>query len=61
MKGTDGIANITDLQNYVFAGKPNNGDISLNISPNQIYFVGNPYPSAMDADELSKTISRMGR
>ncbi|HOZ76055.1 MAG TPA: hypothetical protein PLS51_06035, partial [Flavobacterium sp.] len=54
MKGTDGIANITDLQNYVFAGKPNNGDISLNISPNQIYFVGNPYPSAMDADEFIK-------
>ena len=54
MKGTDGIANITDSQNYVFAGKPNNGTYTLGISPNQTYLVGNPYPSAMDADEFIK-------
>jgi len=54
MKGTDGIANITDLQNYVFTGKPNNGTITLNIFPNQTYLVGNPYPSALDADEFIK-------
>lgn len=54
MKGTDGTANISDTQNYVFVGKPNNGTITLNISPNQIYLVGNPYPSALDADEFIK-------
>lgn len=54
MKGTDGTANIIDTQNYVFAGKPNNGIITLNISPNQTYLVGNPYPSALDADEFIK-------
>jgi hypothetical protein len=54
MKGTDGIANITDSQNYVFVGKPNNGTYTLGISPNQTYLVGNPYPSAMDADEFIK-------
>jgi hypothetical protein len=54
MKGTDGTANISDTQNYVFAGKPNNGNILLNIAPNQLYLVGNPYPSAMDADEFIK-------
>lgn len=54
MKGTDGIANITDTQNYVFAGKPNNGTITLNIAPNQTYLVGNPYASAIDADEFIK-------
>jgi len=54
MKGTDGTATISDLQNYVFTGKPNNGNITLNISPNQLYLVGNPYPSALDADEFIK-------
>ncbi|MBS1534718.1 MAG: T9SS type A sorting domain-containing protein [Bacteroidetes bacterium] len=54
MKGTDGTANITDAQNYVFAGKPNNGNIFLNIAPNQLYLIGNPYPSALDADEFIK-------
>jgi hypothetical protein len=54
MKGTDGIATISDTQNYVFAGIPNNGTITLNISPNQTYLVGNPYPSALDADEFIK-------
>jgi hypothetical protein len=36
-------------QNYVFEGKPNNGDINLTINPNYDYLVGNPYPSAIDA------------
>lgn len=54
MKGTDGTASITDTQNYVFAGKPNNGTMFLNIAPNQLYLVGNPYPSALDADEFIK-------
>lgn len=54
MKGTDGTAAVTTLQNYVFAGKPNNGTILLNILPNQSYLVGNPYASALNADEFIK-------
>ena len=54
MKGVTGIAPFTVPQNYVFVGKPNNGTIALNISLNQSYLVGNPYPSALDADEFIK-------
>ena len=54
MKGTDGTAAITTLQNYVFAGKPNNGTILLNIAVSQSYLVGNPYASALNADEFIK-------
>lgn len=50
MKGVTSTALNTDSQNYVFKGKPNNGDINLNIALNQVYLVGNPYPSALDAD-----------
>jgi len=35
-------------------GKPNNGTISVSIALNQSYLVGNPYPSALDADEFIK-------
>lgn len=54
MKGVDGTAAISNQQNYVFIGKPNNGTIALNIAPNQTYLIGNPYPSALDADEFIK-------
>ena len=54
MKGTTGTGSVTAEQNYVFVGKPNNGTIQLNISLNQSYLVGNPYPSALDADEFIK-------
>lgn len=50
MKGVTGSAPNTDYQNYVFKGKPNNGDINLTLSLNQLYLIGNPYPSALDAD-----------
>ena len=43
---------ILDNQNYVFLGKPNNGDISLTINNGNDYLVGNPYASAIDADEF---------
>ncbi|WP_298418068.1 LamG-like jellyroll fold domain-containing protein [uncultured Kordia sp.] len=46
---TDPIAN---EQNYVFRGVPNNGTISLGINGGNDYLVGNPYPSAIDANEL---------
>ncbi|MES2852414.1 MAG: LamG-like jellyroll fold domain-containing protein, partial [Bacteroidota bacterium] len=52
MKGTGGIAPITALQNYVFIGKPNSGTITLSLPYDQTYLVGNPYPSALDADEF---------
>ncbi|MGW1453546.1 LamG-like jellyroll fold domain-containing protein [Salegentibacter agarivorans] len=52
MKGTSGSAPITNNQNYVFQGKPNNGTITLNISNQENRLVGNPYPSAIDADQF---------
>ncbi|WP_299335706.1 LamG-like jellyroll fold domain-containing protein [uncultured Psychroserpens sp.] len=51
MKGP-GTGTITDLQNYVFLGKPNNGDINLTLNTGNDYLVGNPYPSAIDANQF---------
>ena len=36
--------------NPVFIGKPNNGIVSFSITGNQVHLLGNPYPSAIDAD-----------
>src|SRR5690606_24644433 len=52
MKGTSGEVEWADTQNYTFVGIPNNGDISLNINPEQSYLIGNPYPSSIDADQF---------
>src|SRR5690606_39013260 len=54
MKGTSGTTGIEidDSQNYTFVGIPNNGNISLFISPAQGYLIGNPYPSAINADQF---------
>ncbi|WP_026837756.1 LamG-like jellyroll fold domain-containing protein [Gillisia sp. JM1] len=52
MKGTSGNAEISDKQNYVFRGKPNNGDITLKVGENQNYMLGNPYSSAIDAKKF---------
>ncbi|NMH86204.1 LamG-like jellyroll fold domain-containing protein [Flavivirga algicola] len=55
MKGVESSGtSFTSTQNYVFDGKPNNGDITLTISAGNEYLVGNPYPSALDADEFIK-------
>ena len=54
MKGTDGSAGIDDKQNYVFRGKPHNGDFSLSIGQTQNYLIGNPYPSAINAYDFLK-------
>ncbi len=51
MKGP-GTGPITDDENYIFRGKPNNGEIELTLSTNSNYLVGNPYPSAIDAVEF---------
>ncbi|MFD2516524.1 LamG-like jellyroll fold domain-containing protein [Salinimicrobium flavum] len=52
MKGSSGSKAILDLQNYTFTGMPNNGTIPLNITPGKNYLIGNPYPSAIDANEF---------
>jgi len=42
-------------QNYTFKGKPYNGLINGNsVLPNNLFLVGNPYPSALDAFEFIK-------
>jgi len=51
MKGP-GTGSISTLQNYVFRGKPNNGDINLLLNSGNDYLVGNPYPSAIDANRF---------
>ncbi|WP_299367684.1 choice-of-anchor D domain-containing protein [Winogradskyella sp.] len=51
MKGP-GSGPITADQNYAFIGKPNNGTITLSIYADNNYLVGNPYPSAINADEF---------
>ena len=52
MKGSSGTSAVTDSQNYVFKGKPYNGDFTLPIAAGDDRLIGNPYPSAMDADEF---------
>ncbi|TXG34496.1 choice-of-anchor D domain-containing protein [Seonamhaeicola maritimus] len=53
MKGIENTSGSIGLEhNYVFNGKPNNGDITLSIASGNDYLVGNPYPSALDADEF---------
>jgi len=52
MKGTSATASLTDKQNYSFEGKPNDGDYSLSISADKEYLIGNPYPSALDANKF---------
>lgn len=53
MKGVDNSpTSFNEEQNYVFNGKPNNGDITLTLSADNDYLIGNPYPSALDANEF---------
>lgn len=51
MKGP-GTGSISTEQNYEFLGKPNNGNVTLNITSGNNYLVGNPYASAIDADKF---------
>lgn len=44
--------NVSLEQNYVFTGKPNNGDINLTLNGGNDYLVGNPYASAIDAHQF---------
>ena len=52
MKGTSGTVAISNNQNYVFKGKPYNGDFTLPIAKGGSRLIGNPYPSAMDANKF---------
>ncbi len=53
LKGVEDTNNDVALrQNYVFEGKPNNGDIYLTIDSGNDYLIGNPYPSAIDAHQF---------
>ncbi len=51
MKGP-GTGSILTDQNYLFSGKPNNGDIFLTLNAGNDYLVGNPYPSAIDGRQF---------
>lgn len=46
MKGSGAGAS----QNYVLSGLPNDGDYNHLVSANNFSIIGNPYPSALDAD-----------
>ena len=52
VSGLGGVAAITQSQNYVYRGKPNNGNITLTIDKERNYLVGNPYPSAIDSKKF---------
>lgn len=39
-------------QNYTFKGMPNDGDITFTIDADKTSLLGNPYPSALDANQL---------
>ncbi len=52
MKGPNAAAVLADKQNYSFEGKPNDGDYTISLTANKEYLIGNPYPSALFADEF---------
>ena len=52
MKGTSGSVTVATEQNYVFKGKPYNGDFTLLILAGDDRLIGNPYASAMDSYEF---------
>jgi hypothetical protein len=52
LKGTEITGTSEYTQDYTFKGKPNNGEIRLPLSSGHAYLVGNPYPSALEADEF---------
>lgn len=58
MKGTSGsdatnvgetaVNNLGSVQRYDFRGKPNDGNITINVADTKWTLTGNPYPSAID-------------
>ena len=51
IKGTGG-SDGSSTQNYSFVGIPNDGDYSLTIDDARLSLIGNPYPSALDANQF---------
>ncbi|MBS7256163.1 T9SS sorting signal type C domain-containing protein [Flavobacterium branchiicola] len=51
---------IPAVYNASFFGTPNNGDIEITPVATRSYLLGNPYPSAIDADKLIKINSLAG-
>lgn len=51
MKATGG-SDGSSTQNFSFVGSPNSGDYSLTIDDVRLFLIGNPYPSALDADQF---------
>ena len=51
MKSTGG-SDGSSTQNYSFVGTPNDGDYSLTIDDVRLSLIGNPYPSALDANQF---------
>ncbi|WP_298556257.1 choice-of-anchor D domain-containing protein [uncultured Algibacter sp.] len=47
-----GPGTLTSDQNYIMQGQPNNGDFNLAINSGNDYLIGNPYPSALDANQF---------
>lgn len=47
-----GSGTATADQNLTFLGKPNNGTITNTVGADQLLLIGNPYPSALDADKF---------
>ena len=39
-------------QEYLFSGEPNNGDYVYEVTSGYDFLIGNPYPSALDADKF---------
>ncbi len=62
MKGTSGtdatnvgeiaVNNPGSAQRYDFRGKPNDGNITVNVAPSSTTLTGNPYPSAMNVQNF---------
>ncbi|MGC6430552.1 MAG: LamG-like jellyroll fold domain-containing protein [Jejuia sp.] len=51
MKGP-GSGTVKDKQKYTLKGKPNNATVTRNVTLGNDYLLGNPYPSAIDAEKF---------
>ncbi len=47
-----GTTGINDYQRYDFRGKPNDGNILINVEGDKLTLTGNPYPSAIDLNQF---------
>ena len=49
LNAANGAATV-EYNSWTFSGTPNDGDYAVTISENHDYLIGNPYPSALDAN-----------